>query len=332
MEEAKYCLSAKQLLQCGTGMGIEQNPDGSLVLTKDTGFYLSDVYDSGKTDMIWNQLNLTIKYSNLYTVYILLFNMESDESAGINQEDLTKQFKEIKKSASIISNYRDILLFGKGDEYKGRYLRFAVEFFKRGRKNIICLEGFEVSFPKYVFTGYLPNIYQENYFLERFLSIFQTLYLETEHDIDTYPATLDCETADVRQLHKLAAWIGISKEEYGIDYESGFLEGNYKEETLRNLVKNGTWLSKHKGTREYYIKLIQWITGEIPIFRDCHESDSDNVFRVLLTKNHSTKTLDYLKEVLDHTKPFDAMFHIVLLHSKYGLDEENYLGINSYLL
>ena len=140
----------------------------------------------------------------------------------------------------------------------------------------------KVLYPRGSYLRYLPAIYQENPigqedpvsrdFLERFLSIFETVFYDLEtriYDIFKYfdPDTaetsiydaykyFDPETAEAKSkdfLNWLASWMNIA------------VEDEWDENIRRRFIRDAYTLYKQKGTLSGIEKLIEIYTGKKPL-------------------------------------------------------------------
>lgn len=94
---------------------------------------------------------------------------------------------------------------------EGRYVWVCVQVFPAGECGWV-LRGMRLEFPRESFTGYFPEIYREDEFFDRFIAVFQSLYLDLERRVDELPRLLDYETASDQELLKLADWLGLDTE------------------------------------------------------------------------------------------------------------------------
>ena len=96
------------------------------------------------------------------------------------------------------------------------------------------------SVPTYL--QFLPEIYQENeqskIFLEKFLSIFQTLFEETENKIYSFIKHLDVRATPEEFLPWLSSWLSLS-----------FNEG-WSSDSIRSFLERAPEIFRKRGTRE----------------------------------------------------------------------------------
>jgi phage tail-like protein len=127
-----------------------------------------------------------------------------------------------------------------------------------------------VFYPRSSYLRYLPAVYQEDpgskEFLERFLSIFETVFYDLETEISQVSKCFDPET-EISQVFKhfdadrapqkfltwLASWLNLA------------LEEGWSEEKKREFIQQASLLYKRKGTPDGIRKFIEIYTGKTPI-------------------------------------------------------------------
>lgn len=240
------CLSNKYLWRCGTQTGFHQGKGGELRLERNSAFgiFVSRIYDSGERGLEWNRLELDISSNAVLEVCVWINDDMQEEEIPQGTEEL---YAYMAENAQYVSNYREMLLYGKGC---GRYARFAVKIFPKNTSEEQVFGGYRLTFPKESFTRYLPVIYQNNIQLERFLAVQESIYLGLERDIESFAVNMDYELCD-SHLEKLAKWMGW-----------GELTEMVDEGTLRKLLRTGISLISKKGTCSYYTELTEILIGK----------------------------------------------------------------------
>ena len=217
------CLSNLYLWRCGTDTGFCREKGGGLCPGENgaPGYFVSRIYDSGQGGTEWNRLELDISAGVAFKVCVWLADDMGEADYVREAEEL---FEYVKSNAQYISNYREVLLYGRGG---GRYARLAVKIFPGEKTGEKVFRGYRMTFPKESFTRYLPAIYQGNEQLERFLAVQESLYLELERDIDSFAGSMDYELCD-GPPEKVADWLG-----------GGELAKTVDEDPLRRVVGTG---------------------------------------------------------------------------------------------
>ena len=305
----KQCLSGKKLSGCGVSQGFSQRESGELYLRGNSaqGYYVSRIYDSGEKGTQWNRLILDIGKNAVIESYVWVFDRREEGERADGEETVEKQYDYVKKCAQYCSDYREMLLFGKGG---GRFARLAVRTYPGDWGGDMVFRGFSLSFPKESFTGYLPQLYRENRQLERFLAVQQSIYLTLEAYIDGLGEKLDYVYSGRNQVKRLAGWMGW-----------GELAEQTDEETLRRLLGTGISLQSRKGTGSYYIRLTEILTGEKAYLVEEPDICRATVLLRRKPKEGKEKLLEWLREnvpmglnvrfmVLDKTDRLDGMFFL----------------------
>lgn len=138
---------------------------------------------------------------------------------------------------------------GQEESTWGRFLYVMIDAMGSGKGNISKIR---VNNRADICMEVLPEIYQEeNSFFRRYLSIFSSMYLNSQKKIQGVYWLLDLESAPVELLPTLAHWMGV-------DVSGEFLE----EQRMRTLVKGAYSLNKMKGTRVALERLTEIVLGE----------------------------------------------------------------------
>ncbi len=372
MGKRKYFIFNKDIdYKCGYMENVESNDDGISILgnynanfdddesydenedlvTQNQGNFISKLLDSGESKMTWHRMTIdtdAIEHTELKMfVYASDYNFleyaegRVDIEDVIQDEDLTISEKKaifhpfLKKT---ISNSMDMLLH----EVEGRYLWFIVEMYKRDN-NFFRLNNFKVSFPKETWTRYLPEIYSEgigkNAFLERYLSIFQSLYEDLNEKIKDSVSKLDPSSTSAEYLRALAEWFAIDNIQI------------WDDEQLRYIIKNMSSLYGKRGTKEGISNFVKVYTGESPIIVEYQDfnclreniykydlacklyKNDPYVFTVLVKEEHVPSNKEYktLVKIIENVKPAYMEFDLVILKPYIFLDNYTYMGVNTVL-
>jgi len=110
------------------------------------------------------------------------------------------------------ANQRDILL----DDVSGRYLHVRLELVG-GIDASPEIDSFRAYCPKQTYLRYLPEIYQApgpgERFLERYLSVFESEFVDIEEEIDRLARYFDPEGVPNEYLSWLSSWLAIEYDE-----------------------------------------------------------------------------------------------------------------------
>lgn len=311
----RKCLSARQLERCGQqkGWAAEENGNLSLSPKSHRGVFVSRTYDSGKAQTQWNRMVLSISRNAVFHAYVWLFDRKGEGEEADAAGNVEKCLEYIKKRAQYHSNYRDQLLYGDKNG-RGRYAKFALEITREDENKDVVFTGYDLSFPKESFAAYLPAIYQGNLQLDRFLAVYQSIYLELEEKIDALAEQLDPECCGGEQTVRLAQWMGWGKLAEQVDRE-----------TLLRLLREGIHAADRKGTCGYYIELVRILLGHRAVLVE----DPDRHRAVVLIKGRQEEGKKGCLEWLRKTAPLDVSMDFVFLHRTDRLDGQYFLDVTA---
>lgn len=121
----------------------------------------------------------------------------------------------------------------------GRYLWIKIEL-ESNELATPLLQNLKVYFPRQSYLQYLPAVYQADpvskNFLERFLSIFETIFSGIEGAIDHISRYFDPDAVPKEFLLWLAAWVDM------------FFDPSWSLETKRQLLRQAPELYRQRGT------------------------------------------------------------------------------------
>ena len=315
------------------------------------GVYCSRLLDSKEKETAWHRL--IVRSESLGDASIR-FNFYVSEDRDIPFGPATRDLEEIIRDPELaweekeeafrsyrvktILNPADVLLH----EARGRYLWFSVELYGQGDKSP-AISYMRVYLPGRSWLGYLPEIYQadpeNSTFLERYLSIFQSVYEDMESEIDRIARCFDPEVVDGEFLRWLAEWVAV---------DDVYI---WNEEQLRHLVTNGMRIYKRRGTRQALADMVELYLGEKPYIVEFfqlegYEGDARSsglitglygenscYFTVIVSENAvpSPKEHQTLLRIIESVKPAHVEANVVVLKPYIFLDKYSYLGMNSVL-
>jgi len=240
------------------------------MFTKEKGLYYAKTLDSGIPECSWHRLALDadIPPRTLLEAYYYASDDEAQKKAV--DEVMTDEKKTTKERADFVdhvipwigpeTNPRDMLFRGK----KGRYLWLKLGLSTFDEKLSLSIKRMKVYYPRISYLRYLPAIYQDDMisgelsqvskeFLERFLSLFESILYDLEIDIDQVFTYFDPDTVPQNFLPWLASWLNMA------------LEEDWPEKKKREFIRQAPALYKLKGTPEGIRRLIGIYTGREPI-------------------------------------------------------------------
>lgn len=146
-------------------------------------------------------------------------------------------------SETAVSEASDTLLFGA----EGQYLWIRIDVLGT-ESTSPTLRSFRAFFPRQSYLRYLPAVFQEDEqsaeFLERFLSVFESVFVGIEEDIETATRFLDPGGIPAQYLLWLADWLALEADE------------TWGEDELRSFVRQAPTLFKQRGTREGLLAVL----------------------------------------------------------------------------
>lgn len=293
---------------------------------KKAGRFFSRILDSGEKETIWHRMVMDAWIGENMAIYVYLYATDSqimaDEVERLWDQgewtlpDMAALMADFQKLE--IRNPEDILLH----EVQGRYLWLGMVAWGNGAGSP-AVRTIQIYFPKEVWNRYLPEIYQgkNQEFLERFLSIFQSLYEDFERRIRKDTSWLDLLAVDPEMLNWLAGWIHV---------ENGHL---WTAEHLRQYLMEGAALFGRRGTARGLIRMVEIFTGETPYLVEMEPGEDPHRFTLFLKESVIADARSYraAERIIREGKPADMEVNLVPLRPYLFLGMDTYLGINSRL-
>jgi phage tail-like protein len=232
-------------------------------LTGKNAYYYSKTLDSGTAGNRWHRL--VMKADIPPDTAVDIYSYASDDEALKNLVDGT--LTDPSKTAQEKASFFDSVIPWTGPEKNGTDMLFQV---KAGRFLWIKLSlatfdetarpavrEMKILYPRISYLRYLPAIYQEDPaskdFLERFLSLFESLLNDLEVDISQVIRYFDPDTTPPEFLRWLASWVDI------------VIEEDWREETKRRFIREAARLYAMKGTVAGISRFVELYTGKTPV-------------------------------------------------------------------
>lgn len=323
-------------------------------ITTQAGFwgkavFFSRVLDSAKEGTIWHRMtakitgNAAIRIS-FYTSDTLVFE-STNGTIDLRQWIRSKELSVAEKKKRFLPFLRKELSFGEDillHSLEGRYFWFLLEIYPQ-TEHVVEIGDFMVSFGVKSWMMYLPELYQKEMgassFLDRYLSIFQSLYDDMGKQIKDVVKELDPKTANEKALEWLSEWL---------DIEMPYM---WNEKQLRFLLEHSMEFQEARGTKRGIELFVELYTGEKPFviewqdwtaYREQKEYgrllgqlyvDDPSSFTVLVKESciPSYKEYQTLLRILEQIKPVQMEVNLIVLESYLFLDGYSYLGVNSTL-
>jgi phage tail-like protein len=307
------------------------------------GYYFSPAFDSTTASTQWHKvvLETDIPANTQVQVSYLIADDVTAFPVDVGPGDL-ETLNDLPWSIPALVNPHDVLI----RSAVGRYLWLRLQLIGQERLSP-TVQSLQVYFPRTSYLRYLPAVYQEDPrsrdFLERFLSLFETLLAQLEGRIDHIVRYFDASATDVvigDFLRWLASWLAITVDE------------NWSEDQRRALLQRAPALYKQRGTRAGIAEIIELFTGTQPFIVEqfqlrCAQDPAMQTllaqlygtdpycFCVLLPAQPSTRdptqTRQLVQRLVEAEKPAHTCAGILELQPWVYLDMHTYLGINTYL-
>ena len=185
-------------------------------------------------------------------------------------------------------------------------------------------------------------------YFERYISIFQSMYLDVERKIDKLPMRLDYEKAEFADLLQLAEWIGMDE----VIVEEAVREG--ETEKLRKLIAHANEIQSGKGTKKAlklvlqilysdniqlleYFKWYEYLENrpeELRLYQKLYGQDSSSLTILMEEKDETGYTeaeRKSIRKVVSRMLPLGMDCNLIFLRSSCHMDTHCYLDHNSEL-
>lgn len=332
---------------------VTAGPSGILVESGYTGraVFLSRVMDSAVSGTIWHRMTCRDCAQDRVAARISFYTAEEpdcpcgEDSLDVREVIRSKAFSLTRKKEYLRPFLKKQVPFGPDillHSLEGRYMWFLLEIFPQTEEEV-RIGTFMIRFPAVSWIRYLPELYQKemgnNSFLDRYLSIFQSLYDDVGDLIRKFSDWLEPGLAQPGILNWMAGWL---------DVEEPYI---WTEEQLRYLLEHIMEFYRARGTRRGVELFVELYTGRKPfvvewqdvaLFREkgvqrellesLYEDDPDS-FTVLVQeecvpgyKEHQT-----LIRIIEQISPVRMELHLIVLKPYIFADGYSYLGVNSVL-
>jgi phage tail-like protein len=288
--------------------------DGCAVLEEEpVGMLITPLMDCLEHGNVWLRLLADVECPEGASVTWLFYAAEHPD------ENLTGRVASFRQNGAF-----DFLLRG----VEGRYCMGVAAVRKPEGSPPVVIRSIQVFSAWESFLQYLPEIFRiEHGFLDRFLRLFSTPYLELEQKIDRLAYDLDPRVAPHQTLHWLASVIGIPHSRL------------WEEGRLRKLLTKG--LYRQKGRFSAIAELVELFTGYCPYvvenFRmltgeeenDCQYKGGD--ISIFLPPEAADTEPDTLHLILIGFLPSGVTYRLRMMNAYLTLSNDAYIGINTSL-
>lgn len=306
--------------------------------------YIAPVFDSGQMGETWQSLHLDYDMAeSRFEVIAAAADVDFRKELADPEMDFSEKEQLILAlQGTVKENCQDLLL----TDLCGRYFYLMIRFYSYGEGEVV-LRSAAMEFPRNSFLEYFPEIYRQGSgFFERYISIFQTMYLGLEKEVDALVDRLDYEKAEGSDLEELAEWAGLDR----IWIREAVRDG--KMDRLRRLIANTNTIQAGRGTAAALKLLFEIIYDrkvKVLEYHHWHEllkTDPEllllynrlygdhNGIAVFLDDEKEIPVPDQrerMNEVICSVLPLGMKAKMILLEDNSHMDSHCYLDKNSYL-
>lgn len=209
------------------------------------GTYYSEVFDSAIEACQWHRLALDIQPAEKSTIDLLFRTSDQKFARDVEEPELDWQFLLTTPHNSV--DVKDALF----NKAFGRYLQLKFQFTGDGSHTHRVRQA-QLYFQRLSYLRYLPATYQDDEegrdFLERFLSIFESVSLGIEREIAEVSRNFDTDVVTGEFLDWLGSWIAVLR------------DNNWPEEKSREFLRRAFQLYRVRGTARGLRQMIELFT------------------------------------------------------------------------
>ncbi len=326
-----FLLNKQQDYECGIcENGIYTNDGFTLADIKKKAVFISRLYDTQEKDCSWSRILMKESSALQSAIQISFYSAET----AIDYEEIAHQPLNIEeKKAAWQADFVKTLLCPKDSllfEMRGRYGWLVIELYPQ-ISEAPKIESIQLVFEQNSWINYLPSIYQEaeNSFLNRFLTIFQTIYEESEQKIRTNEYLLDPQATTSEFLYWIAQWLDIQTTHL------------WEESRLRQFIARSAELFQKRGTRAGLIDLVSLYLEDEVYLTEYHQLKKnarydqleklyqcdENTFYLFVHEDRINSEKEYraLLNIVNEVKP--AHMDVIIISLKNYL----FMGNHTYL-
>ncbi len=298
-----------------------------------SAFLILPVIDSGETGFEWDRM--TIKGSFTDNTAVSAYAYAWDGTGEATEFDMNATDEQIRRKLYVMAGLpvpraNDCLL-----HRRGRYIRLGLEF-SAGGTDAPVLDEIAISTDGDHMVDYLPAIYQKDEFTRRFLSVYNSMFLDLEKKISSLPSLFDIDTEGMDNLMMLAEWLSI-------------VGNRYADDRIREWIRNAFVNYETMFTREGILRSVKRLTGKDALIIEYFEVDPQNpdcpdskvyeslygndpyTFFILLPENtfNSRDDKEFFIRNMKSLTPAGRKMELIILKKGLQLGWHSYLGVNS---
>lgn len=214
------------------------------------GVYYMNPFDSTVPKSEWHRLNMEAEIAEKTRIDV--FYHASETRIAPETLDEENAWSKVLSSPRNGLTPEDGLLLNA----RGRYLNVKIVLFGDGFHSP-SVSQVKAYMPRLSYLRYLPATYQEDEigkeFLERFLSLFESMSFDMEEQISGLAQYFDPKATPEEFLNWLGSWLAIAQDE------------NWDEGKKRNLIERAYNLYKKRGTVSGLQETVKLYTGTDPL-------------------------------------------------------------------
>lgn len=207
------------------------------------GFYTSRALDSGILGTRWHRFLLEGQFTRGTQVDFFYYASDHKLSDDLVRKEDHPWYRGVGEGGRIQGEEKRDALFHErkeGIDLMGRYL--YLKFVLSGTESLSpVVSSLTVFFPRITYLRYLPALYQKDpasrSFLERFLSLFESIFAEYDFSIEHLTRFFDAIGTPAEFLPWLASWLSLMVDE------------NWPDKKKRLFIQKAPELYKKRGTR-----------------------------------------------------------------------------------
>lgn len=231
----------------------------------ETGAFYSRTLDNGADKSQWHRLALEAELPAGTILEIFYHSSDDTRLRGLVEAVFTDPNDSVQRKVERLEallgtkwtgpekNPTDMLLREKTSQFL--WLKLALSTFDANQKPTV--RELRAYYPRISYLRYLPATYQEDAvsraFLERFLSLFESVLYDMETEITALFKNFDPLTTPAGFLDWLASWLNLA------------LEEEWPEARKRQFLLRAPELFKQKGTAAGIAGLVEIYTGQRPL-------------------------------------------------------------------
>ncbi|MCT4593119.1 MAG: phage tail protein [Anaeromicrobium sp.] len=316
---------------------------------RNSGIYYSPILDSQKENMKWHKIlidahipmdtQIRIRYYAFDHRNIPWADKSYDMEYFIHNESISMEEKENyfeKLWQGEIVNPKEALFH----RARGRYILMRIELNGRALHTPL-MKKIRAYFGTSSYTKYLPEIYEstsdEDDFLERYLSILESFYMDIEEKIDYVSNYFHVDTTPPKFLRWLCKWIGMD------------IYQTWEDNKLRKLIKRAPYLYRKRGTKKAIEDILEIYLGHKPIIVENFliNKGEENIelkkvmgnlyennpysYTVLINSEEdlNQEEVEWIDKILKNESPAFSKYNFIILKPWIFLDKHSYVGLNS---